>query len=99
MDKSFSLKDLTSFEKLVAPKVLKVIYWIGLVGIALWCLFLFGSGLVAMQYSFLTGLGVMLGSVIGLAVGVLFWRVMIEMYMTFFGIYERLGDIRESLKK
>lgn len=99
MDKNFSIADLASFEKLVAPKVLKVIYWLGLIGIALGCLISFVGGLGVMQYSFATGLGTMLLSVIMFAFGVLLWRVVIEMYTVFFGIYERLGDIRNSLNK
>ncbi len=99
MDKNFSIADLANFEKLVAPKVLKVIYWLGLVGITLACLISFIGGLGVMQYSVATGLGTMLISIIAFAFGVLLWRVVIEMYTVFFGIYERLGDIRNSLNK
>jgi len=99
MDRSFSVADLASFEKLVAPKVLKIIYWLGLIGITLACLISFVGGLGVMQYSLATGLGTMLLSVIMFAFGVLLWRVVIEMYTVFFGIYERLGDIRNSLSK
>lgn len=99
MDRSFSIADLASFEKLVAPKVLKIVYWIGLAGIAFACLASFVGAFGVMQYSFATGLGTMLLSIVGLAFGVLVWRVVIEMYTVFFGIYERLGDIRDSLKK
>jgi hypothetical protein len=98
MDRRFSIADLVSFEKLVAPKVLKVVYWLGLAGISLVCLVSFVGAFGVMQYSFATGLGTMLVSIVGLAFGVLVWRVVIEMYTVFFGIYERLGDIRESLK-
>jgi hypothetical protein len=99
MDHNFSISDLASFEKLVAPKVLKVIYWLGLAGIAILCLISFVGGLGVMRYSFATGLGTMVAALIGLCFGVLLWRVLIEMYTVFFGIYERLGDIRDSLKK
>jgi hypothetical protein len=99
MDRNFSVSDLVSFEKLVAPKVLKVIYWLGLVGIGLLCLISFIGGIGVMQYSFATGLGTMLLAVIGFCFGVLLWRVVIEMYTVFFGIYERLGDIRDGVNK
>jgi hypothetical protein len=99
MDRSFSISDLASFEKLVAPKVLKVIYWLGLAGIVLLCLISFIGGLGVMRYSFATGLGTMLLAVIGLCFGVLLWRVLIEVYTVFFGIYERLGEIRDGLNK
>ena len=97
MDKSFSLADMTSFDKLIAPKVLKIVYWIGLVGIAIACLMSFVGALGMLQYSASMALGTMLLSIFGLAFGALFWRILIEIYMVFFGIYDRLGEIKASL--
>ncbi|HWK42967.1 MAG TPA: DUF4282 domain-containing protein [Croceibacterium sp.] len=99
MDGKFSISDLTSFENLVAPKVLKIVYWLGLIGIALACLASFVGAFGVMQYSFASGLGTMLVSIIALGFGALMWRVVIEMYLVIFGIYERLGDIKDGLKK
>ena len=99
MERSFSLADFANFEKLIAPKVLKVVYWVGLVGIALGFLVMLVSAFGVMQYSFATGLGTLLLSIFGCAFAILMWRVVIEMYTVFFGIYERLGDIRDDLKK
>ncbi len=99
MNQGFSISDLASFEKLIAPKVLRVIYWLGLIGIGIFCLISIAGALAVMRYSFATGLGTIILSLIGGAFGVLLWRVMIELYSVFFGIFERLGDIRESLKK
>ena len=97
MDKTFTLSDLFNFEKLIAPKVLKIVYWLGLAGIAVMCLISFVGSLAMLQYSAATALGTMLLSAIGLAFGVLFWRILIEVYMVFFGIYERLGEIKDGL--
>ena len=97
MEKTFSLSDLVNFEKLIAPKVLKIVYWLGLAGIAVMCLISFVGALAMLQYSAATALGTMLLSAIGLAFGVLFWRILIEVYMVFFGIYERLGEIKDGL--
>ena len=97
MEKTFSLSDLGNFEKLIAPKVLKIVYWLGLAGIAAMCLISFVGSLAMLQYSAATALGTMLLSAIGLAFGVLFWRILIEVYMVFFGIYERLGEIKDGL--
>lgn len=96
MDIGFSLSDLGNFEKLIAPKLLKVVYWIGLVCIALFALVAFVSSLGMMQVSFGSALGGILLSIVGLCFGALMWRVMIEIYMVFFGIYERLGEIRDK---
>lgn len=98
-DKSFSVSDLTSFEKLIAPKILKIVYWLGLIGIGVMALITLLGALKAMEYSFATGLGTMLLAIIGFGFGILMWRVLIEIYTVFFGIYERLGDIREGLDK
>lgn len=99
MERDFSLADFANFEKLIAPKVLKVVYWLGLAGIVIMVLITIAGGLAAMQYSVATGLGSILMGLIGGVFGLLMWRVLIEMYQVFFGIYERLGDIRESVKK
>ncbi|MGH6787835.1 MAG: DUF4282 domain-containing protein [Novosphingobium sp.] len=98
MDKNFAVSDLTSFDKLIAPKVLKIVYWIGLAGIAVACLLSFVGALGMLQYSASMALGTMLFSVLGFAFGVLFWRILIEIYMVFFGIYDRLGEIKATLE-
>ncbi|MEL1251707.1 DUF4282 domain-containing protein [Aurantiacibacter gilvus] len=94
----FSFGDLFQFEKMVAPAVLKVVYWIGLIGIALYLLFALGLAVTTMGYSPLTGLGMIVGSVIGACFGVLMWRIIIEVYMVLFGIHQRLGEVRDALK-
>lgn len=96
MDLGFTLADLGNFEKLVAPKLLKVVYWLGLAGIAVFALISFIGALGMLQYSAAAALGGMLLAIIGLGFGALFWRVLIEIYMVFFGIYERLGEIRDK---
>jgi uncharacterized membrane protein len=99
MSGKFTIADLASFETLVAPKVLKIVYWLGLAGIAIGCLITFFGSFAVMQYDFASGLGTMLMSAIFLVLGVLMWRVVVEMYLVIFGIYERLGDIKDSVKK
>lgn len=99
MDRNFSLADIITFEQLVAPKVLKVIYWLGNLGIVIMMLVSMAGAFSVMDYSFATGLGTLLLALLGGLFGVLVWRVVIEMYIVFFGIYERLGDIREALRK
>ncbi len=97
MDK-FSFGDLFQFEKMVAPVVLKIVYWLGLAGIVIYLLIAIAGGLSMMDYSAATGLGTILLSIVGAAFGVLFWRIMIEVYMVLFGIHERLGEVRDSMK-
>ena len=99
MDSKFEFRDLFNFEKLIAPKVLKIVYWIGIAGISITGLSMFVSGLGMMQYTAGGGFGMMLLALFVLVFGTLFWRIIIEIYMVFFGIFDRLGDIRASLDK
>ena len=85
MEKSFTLSDLGNFEKLLAPKVLKIIYLFGLAAILAMCM------ISAVRFT-----SVLLPLIV-FVFGVLFWRILIEGCMVFFGIYERLGEIRDGL--
>lgn len=85
--------DFTSFEKLIAPSVIKLMYWIGIVGICL-----AGLGGMATAFSrFGGGFLQFLMAIIGTAAGLLFWRVVCELYIVAFGMFDRLGAIRDSL--
>jgi hypothetical protein len=89
------LRDFTSFEKLIAPSVVKIMYWIGIVGICL-------AGLGAMATAFtMFGGGFLqfIMAIIGTAVALLFWRVACELYIVAFGMFERLGAIRDNLAR
>jgi hypothetical protein len=93
----FEIGDLFKFDKMVAPTVLKIVYWLGLIGIALACLMSIIGAISMMSYSAATGLGTLLISIIALAFGALIWRIMIEIYMVIFSINDRLGEIRDRL--
>lgn len=96
MSNGFSLGDMASFEKLIAPRLLKVVYWIGLAGIAIFSLMSLAGSFAMFSYDVATALGGMMLAIIGFGFAVLFWRVMIEIYIVLFGIYERLGEIRDK---
>ena len=89
----FQFKDLGDFQEMIAPSLIRILYWIGLVVIAVGTLVQVVSALGAMGSSFLGGLGLLLGVLVGAVVAVLFWRVMCELYIVLFRIYERLGEI------
>lgn len=97
MDKNFAIADLTNLDVQLGPKLLKLVYWIGLAGIVLWALLVFVGALGMLQYSALSALGMMLGAVLGGAFGILFWRVVIEIYMVFFKIHDRVTEIKAKL--
>jgi len=83
---------------MVAPRVLKVVYWIGLVGIALMALISFVGALAMLQYSAASALGTMVISIVGLGFGALLWRVIIEIYSVFFNIHDRVTEIRNMMR-
>lgn len=82
---------------MVAPTVLKIVYWLGLAGIVLWALFALFAAINMMSYSAASGLGMLLLALVGLLFGTLIWRIMIEIYMVIFSINDRLGEIRDRL--
>lgn len=94
----FRVADLLSFEKTLSLTLLRFVYYLGLVGIALAVIVKALGGIGTMRYSAATGLGAVLLSLLGGGLGVLLWRVMCELWMVIFGIYDRLGQIREHLE-
>lgn len=94
MDK-FQLSDLLSFEKVIAPTVIKIVYYIGLVGIGLALLF----GVFTAFGDYGGGITQVLTSIVGCAFGALMLRIAMELYIAIFGMYDRLGEIRDLLKK
>ena len=85
------------FDRLLGSALVKVVYYIGLVGIGLWVLVaLFGS-LGVMGYSAGAGLGGLLITLVGGVFAVVFWRFTCELWLIIFQIYNRLGEIRDRL--
>ncbi|MFN4096485.1 MAG: DUF4282 domain-containing protein [Sphingomonas sp.] len=96
---NFSFGDLFQFERMVAPTVLKIVYWLGLAGVVIWFLIALLAGVRMLEYNAAAGLGSVLIAFLGLLFGTLIWRIVIEIYMVIFSINDRLGEIRDSLKK
>lgn len=97
MSDGFQPRDLLDFERMIAPTIIKVIYWIGLLFIVVGALIGLLRGFAAMADSVAHGLGQIMLSMIGLVVGTLVWRILMELYIVVFGIHDRLGQIRDSL--
>jgi len=91
--------DFLNFEKFVAPALIKIIYWIGLVLIALSTL----GGVLGMNMlsSYGGGHFSVAGAILALIGGALFmllWRVMCEIWIVIFSINDRLGVIADKSK-
>lgn len=82
-------EDLLSFDKMIALPAIKIMYIVGLLCIALFGLSLMFQGGVS---NFFSGLAF-------LVVGPVVWRITCESAILLFGIYDRLGDIKNALLK
>ena len=92
----FSFNDLFQWDRFITPTIIKTFYWLV---IALICLFgLSGifSGLAAMAISPFGGFLMLLSSLAGIIVGMVFSRIIAEFVLIVFRINEHLGAIREQ---
>lgn len=91
------IKRFTTFDRLIATTLIKILYWIGLIGALVFTVFAMLGGLIGMPQSFLAGLGVFVGAPIGGALFIIVWRFLMEVYIVIFSIHDRLGEIRDKL--
>jgi len=90
----FSLTDLFQWERFVTPSIIKIFFWLA-VGMTV----LFGLSGIASAFGMMTaspGVGVMmlLASLLGVLIGVIFARIVAEFVLIVFRINEHLGAIR-----
>ena len=83
------LEDLFSFDKMIAMPAIKIMYLVGLMCVVLISFALMFQGNLM---DFLYGLGL-------LATGCVLWRILCETAIVLFGIYDRLGEIRNVLTR
>lgn len=85
------------FDKLLGPILVKIVYYVGLAGLALGVFFTMLGGLFALPNSLITGLGMLLIAPIVGAVVLVYWRFLCEIFILAFETYNRLGEIRDRL--
>lgn len=90
------IKRFLNFDDLIATTLIKILYWVGLGLIALGILLQLFGAIVMLGRAPLAALGLLVAIPIGAAIAVLIWRFICEMYIVIFGIYERLGEIRDK---
>src|SRR5215813_14461063 len=84
-----------SFDKLIGQGLVKIVYFLGLIGIVLSCLFWIFTGLTMMSYIGFGGfLGILVGAIIGVVLGSCFWRFACEIYLVLYRLGEDLSAIR-----
>ncbi len=88
------LSNLLSFDKMISEQIIKIVYYVGLLLIALGLiktlLTSFSAGLIGFLPAVLVG-------IIAAALSVLLWRVFCESIIILFRMYARLGDINKTL--
>jgi hypothetical protein len=87
-----------NFDHLIGSSLIKIVYYVGLVVIGFSTLVMVFRSFDAMKYSFGMGLLVIILSLVGGVVGVIFWRFLCELYILAYLFYDRLGEIRDRLK-
>lgn len=80
------------FERLIAPILIKLIYWIGIVVILI-------TGVSSVVTTGGEGIGRMLLTLLALLLSLLIWRLLSELGILAFNIYERLVEIRDLMAR
>ncbi len=90
------ISQFLNFDKLIGTKLIKVVYWLGLLGL---CLFGIGSvfaSFAAMGSNIGAGLGTLLVAIITFIFGVIFWRFICELYLLLFRMSDDIRDIKND---
>jgi hypothetical protein len=88
------LRDLFQWERFITPSIIKIFYWLAVIISVLGGLSGVFSGLRLMLLDPLSGLFVVIASLIGLLIGVIAARIVAEYVLIIFRINEHLGAIR-----
>ena len=90
----FSFRDLFQWERFVTPSIIKLFFWLAVAIIILFGLSGIASALQMMATSAGVGVFMLLGSLLGVTIGILFARIVAEFVLIVFRINEHLGAIR-----
>jgi len=95
---NFTYRMFLDFDQMVATRVVKLIYYFGLIIGTLAFVAGLAAALGEIGDNFGSGLGGLVIAFVAAAFGLLVWRVICESMIVVFGIYDRLSEIRELLK-
>ena len=87
-------RDLFQWERFVTPSIIKLFFWLAVAIIVLFGLSGIGQGIQMMGTSAGVGVFMLLGSLLGVIVGILAARIVAEFVLIVFRINEHLGAIR-----
>ena len=92
----FEFQDLFQWDRFITPTIIKTFYWLVIALITLFGISGIFSGLAAMAISPFGGFIVVLSSIAGVMVGIVFSRSPAEFILIVFRINEHLGAIRDE---
>ena len=92
------LKDFMTFDKMISPILIKIIFWIGVIFSVLIGAFWTLSGLSLLLFGHsLFGLVIAIGALMGMAFGILWSRIVCEILIVVFLIHDDLAVIRKGI--
>lgn len=94
-----TLQSFLSFDRLLSPTLIRVVYFLGIAAGLLTCLVQIVTGVGMLRYSFMGGVGLILLALLGTVLGLLLLRVICESLNVVFAIHERLGEIRDNTRR
>lgn len=92
----FEFRDLFQWDRFITPTIIKTFYWLVMVLVILFGVSGVFSGLAAMAISPFGGFIVVLSSIAGAIVGIIFSRIAAEFILIVFRINEHLSAIRDQ---
>jgi uncharacterized membrane protein len=92
----FEFRDLFQWDRFITPTIIKTFYWLVIALVVLFGVSGIFSGLAAMAISPFGGFLMLLSSITGVIVGIVFSRIVAEFVLIVFRINEHLGAIREQ---
>ena len=92
----FDFQDLFQWDRFITPTIIKTFYWLVIALIMLFGISGIFSGLAAMAISPFGGFILLLSSIAGVVVGIVFSRIAAEFILIVFRINEHLGAIRDQ---
>jgi len=92
------MKDFLNFDNMLTPKLIVILYYLGLIGLAIAAVFyVLGGGVLAVYTgNFLHGVGVILAGAVAIVVGALWLRVVCELMIVLFKMNEALQEMRKK---
>jgi predicted membrane metal-binding protein len=92
----FEFRDLFQWDRFITPAIIKTFYWLVIALMVLFGISGIFSGLAAMAISPFGGFIMVLSSLAGVVVGIMFSRIIAEFILIVFRINEHLGAIRDQ---